>query len=92
MTEDINITRYTCDICKKSVDINRGEDSPVRVLSLPMDYVSETGSFERIIVTRVEACENCTKQMRDDLYKHYEASFVHYGGIQISRRDKEIKE
>ena len=86
MQENINIIRCTCDVCKKTVDINKGENNPLYTLVLPVDYISETGGFEGVTTSNVEVCKDCLIQMKNDICEHYEAKVVRYGGLQISRQ------
>ena len=91
MTETINLIRCTCDVCKKSFDVKKTEENPLKRLILPMRYYTETGSFVRITTDYVDVCKDCLEQMEKDLSEHYKISNIAYVGVEIKRKGGEQK-
>ena len=88
MKEEMHFFRCTCDVCKKSFDVKKEEKSPLKELRLPMTYFSDTGSVG-ITTEKIDVCDNCLVQMKDDLCEHYEMSVVAWGGTSIKRKGGE---
>ena len=86
MKTEMNFIRCTCDICKKNVDVKKDEKSPMREISLPMNYYSETGSYMSTCVAKVDVCEDCLIQMKKDLCLFYDMANIAYEGVRISRK------
>ena len=89
MIEVINLIRCTCDVCKRSFDVKKTEENPLKRLILPIKYYTETGSFSRVTTDNVDVCKDCLVQMETDLSEHYEMSSVAYGGVSIKRKGGE---
>lgn len=87
MIKEINIIRCTCDICKTNFDIKDNEEIPLEKLRLPMKYYGESGGFISYITERIDVCEECLKQLEEDLSKHYDLSSAIYRGVRISKKE-----
>ena len=86
MREEMHFIRCICDICGKSFDVKKEEKSPLKELCLPMTYFSETGKVLDITTAKIDVCDDCLVQMKDDLCEHYEMSVVAWGGTNIKRK------
>lgn len=83
------ITRYTCDICGRTFDCLDENPliMPLRRLALPVKHYNETGGFQKLAVSEVEACRDCLVEMEKHLSQRYEMSNTSYVGVEIKKKE-----
>ncbi len=83
------ITRYTCDICERTFDCPDSSirDIPLKRLALPVKHYNETGGFQKLAVSEVEACWDCLVEMERHLSQGYEMTDTSYVGVRIKKKE-----
>lgn len=83
------ITRYTCDICGCTFDCpdEKPLNIPLMRLALPVKHYNETGEYQKLAVSEVEACWDCLVEMEKHLSQRYEMSNTSYVGVEIKKKE-----
>ena len=84
-----NLTEYTCDVCGKSVYVNKDDARPMQEYRLPMKYYTETGKESGFTNSTVDLCSECARELESILSKYYDIRCVAYCGVEMKRRDTE---
>lgn len=81
-----NLTRYTCDLCKKNEYVNKDDAKPMQEYRLPMRYYNEYGTQHGLTNQRVDLCSDCLRELERVLSEHYDMCFIAYEGVRMNRR------
>lgn len=92
MIKKIEVVRSVCDICGSTHDTEAGayaKNKPTSQIALPVRKFDETGTYIRLGVSTVDACESCLATLEKELSKHYDMADFLYMGVNIKHKGEE---
>lgn len=81
-----NLTRYTCDLCKKTEYLGKNDANPMQQYRLPMKYYDECGRDHGMTNQQVDLCADCLRELGRVLSEHYDMCCIAYVGVRMKRR------
>lgn len=81
-----NLTRYTCNMCRKIEYIEKDGEPPMQEYCLPMIKYTNTGSKVGMINQRIDLCRSCSLKLERILSEHYIMCSI--DGVDVSMQSK----